>query len=109
MYELFFFNPISTFLIALLLVFILYLLAGRLGPSFKDAPYKLKSYACGESHPSGRRQYSYGFFHVAFFFTVLHVGALLLATAPQGAGAWLGVILIGTMAVTAAALYMGRK
>ena len=103
------FNPVSTFLITLLLVTILYIWAGKLGPKYKTAKYKLESYACGEQDTGGKRQHSYGFFHVAFFFTVLHVGALLLATAPQGAGALLGIVLIGTMAVTAVALYLGRK
>ena len=105
------FNPVSTFLIILVLVALLYVGAGKLGPKYKTAKYKLESYACGEHDPEagGKRQHSYGFFHVAFFFTVLHVGALLLATAPQGASIFLGIILIGTMAVTAVALYLGRK
>ena len=102
-------NPVSTFIIALIFVTILYVIAGKLGPKYKTAKYKLESYACGEHDAGEKRQHSYGFFHVAFFFTVLHVGALLLATAPQGTGALIGIVLIGTMAVTAVALYLGRK
>ena len=100
-------SPVMTFIVALLLVCILYLFAGTLGPKFKKTKYKLKNYACGEEHPEGKTQQSYNFFHVAFFFTVLHVGALLIATAPSGEGAILGVILIGAMALTAFALFVG--
>ena len=103
------FNPLITFLIALLVVFVLYLFAGLLGPKQKKAPYKLTSYACGEEHPTGKIQQSYNFFHVAFFFTILHVGALVIATAPIGEGAFIGVILIGVMALTAFALYFGGR
>lgn len=102
-----FLSPVMTFVVALLLVCILYLFAGTLGPKFKKTKYKLKGYACGEEHPEGRTQQSYDFFHVAFFFTVLHVGALLIATAPSDEGAILGVILIGAMALTAFALFVG--
>lgn len=102
-----FLYPIVTFLIFLILVFLLYVLAGKLGPKFKEAKYKLKSYACGEESPGENKPQSYGLFHVAFFFTVLHVGALLIATAPQGVGALLGIILIGSMGITALALYVG--
>jgi len=100
-------SPLMTFIVALLLIYALYLFAGTLGPKFKKTKYKLKSYACGEEHPEGKTQQSYDFFHVAFFFTVLHVGALLIATAPSDEGAILGVILIGAMALTAFALFVG--
>ena len=102
-----FLYPIVTFFIFLILVCLLYVLAGKLGPKFKEAKYKLKSYACGEDSPGENKPQSYGLFHVAFFFTVLHVGALLIATAPSGEGAILGVVLIGAMALTAFALFVG--
>jgi len=38
---------------------------------------------------------------------VLHVGALLITTAPAGSAALLGLVLIGAMAVTAFALFVG--
>jgi len=103
----FLFYPLITFIIALLVVVGFYLFAGKLGPKPKEAKYKLESYACGEDYPEGESNPSYDFFHVAFFFTVLHVGALLLATAPLGKGAFLGVFLIGAMGLTAFALYVG--
>ena len=102
-----FFYPIVTFVIMLLIVCILYMFAGTLGPKHKKAKYKTTSYACGEDYPSGKLPQSYNFFHIAFFFTILHVGALLIATAPLGHAALLGVVLIGVMAVTAFALFVG--
>jgi NADH-quinone oxidoreductase subunit A len=101
------FYPVVTFLIILLIIYVLYLFAGTLSPNYTKAKYKLKSYACGEDYPGGKIQHSYNFFHIAFFFTVLHVGALLIATAPAGVNAILGIILISTMALTAFALYVG--
>lgn len=104
-----FFYPVATFLIMLLLIYVLYLFAGTLGPKHTKAKYKLKSYACGEDYPGGKIPQSYNFFHVAFFFTVLHVGALLIATAPLGNAALLGCVLIGVMALTAFALFVGGR
>jgi NADH-quinone oxidoreductase subunit A len=104
-----FFYPVVTFLIMLLIIYLLYLLAGTFGPKQTKAKYKLKSYACGEDYPGGKLQQSYNFFHVAFFFTILHVGALLIATAPLGHAALLGCLLIGVMALTAFALFVGGR
>ncbi|MFA5157100.1 MAG: hypothetical protein WC532_06915 [Candidatus Omnitrophota bacterium] len=42
-----------------------------------------KAYACGEDLPEHRVQVNYGqFFPFAFFFTILHVVALIVATVP---------------------------
>lgn len=101
--------PIETFLIFLLIVIFLYLFAGRLEPPSRQAKYKFEAYACGEEAPKEKVQQSYDFFHVAFFFTILHVGALLIATAPMGPNLLLGVILIGLMALTAFALFVGGR
>jgi len=103
------FSPVATFLITLLIIYLLYLFAGTLGPKRTKTKYKLKSYACGEDYPGGKLQQSYNFFHVAFFFTVLHVGVLLIATAPLGHAALLGCLLIGVMALTAFALFVGGR
>ena len=44
---------------------------------------KYKSYACGENVDQPRIQPSYEqFFPFAFFFTIMHVVALVIATAP---------------------------
>jgi len=103
------FYPIATFLIMLIIIYLLYLFAGTLGPKRTKTKYKLKSYACGEDYPGGKLPQSYNFFHVAFFFTILHVGVLLIATAPLGQAAILGCLLIGVMVLTAFALFVGGR
>jgi NADH-quinone oxidoreductase subunit A len=103
------FYPVTTFLIMLAIIYLLYLFAGTLGPKRTKTKYKLKSYACGEDYPGGKLPQSYNFFHVAFFFTILHVGVLLIATAPLGQAAILGCLLIGVMALTAFALFVGGQ
>jgi len=103
------FYPVSAFLIMLIIIYLLYLFAGTLGPKRTKTKYKLKSYACGEDYPGGKLPQSYNFFHVAFFFTILHVGVLLIATAPLGQAAILGCLLIGVMALTAFALFVGGR
>ena len=103
------FYPVATFLIILIIICLLYLFAGTLGPKRTKTKYKLKSYACGEDYPGGKLPQSYNFFHVAFFFTILHVGVLLIATAPLGKSAILGCLLIGVMALTAFALFVGGR
>lgn len=43
------------------------------------------SYACGEESPKTHCRPEYGqFFSYAFFFTIMHVVALILATVPSG-------------------------
>jgi NADH-quinone oxidoreductase subunit A len=103
------FSPMATFLIMIIIIYLLYIFAGTLGPKRTKTKYKLKSYACGEDYPGGKLPQSYNFFHVAFFFTILHVGVLLIATAPLGHAAILGCLLIGVMALTAFALFVGGR
>jgi NADH:ubiquinone oxidoreductase subunit 3 (subunit A) len=101
--------PIVTLFMVFVSVLLLYAFAGTLGPEFKGAKYKLTSYACGEDATELHKQHSYSLFHVAFFFTVLHVGALLISTVPKGGEALLGIMLIASMGITAFALYGSDK
>jgi NADH:ubiquinone oxidoreductase subunit 3 (subunit A) len=51
----------------------------------KDSVGKTKSYACGESSYTNKTQPDYTqFFAFAFFFTIMHVVALIIATVPKG-------------------------
>jgi NADH:ubiquinone oxidoreductase subunit 3 (subunit A) len=102
-----FLYPIAAFLIILVIVYLGYLITGSWGPKYKKEKYKKQSYACGEDYQGGKLHHSYNFFHIAFFFTVLHVGALLITTAPAGSAALLGLVLIGAMGLTAFALFVG--
>jgi len=103
-------TPLVTFLIMLAIIVIIYLLAGTMEPPFHETKYKTKSYYCGEESPPPEEAHqSYDFFHVAFIFTILHVGVLIVATAPRGAAAFLALVLIGVMALTAFTVYVGGK
>jgi NADH-quinone oxidoreductase subunit A len=54
-----------------------------------------KPYACGEETPDQKVQPDYGqFFPFAFFFTILHVVALMTTTMKVGAAATLCIALI---------------
>jgi NADH:ubiquinone oxidoreductase subunit 3 (subunit A) len=58
----------------------------RANESWPDRPGRLKAYACGEDVLKNRVQPDYSqFFPFAFFFTVMHVMALMVATVPAGA------------------------
>lgn len=51
-----------------------------------------KPWACGEEVDDHRAQPDYGqFFHFAFFFTIMHVVALVVATVPRGSPAAAGL------------------
>jgi ABC-type multidrug transport system permease subunit len=97
--------PVITFGLALLVSWFIFWFGGKLAPMpLRDAKYKLKAYACGEDFPGGKVEQSYGLFHVAFIFTVLHVGALVVATAPSGEMAWLAVMTVILVGASALAL-----
>jgi NADH-quinone oxidoreductase subunit A len=79
-----FFPPVA-FGLLWLTVGILEVLSRRLAPRGIDSLGKTKAYACGEDPATDRVQPSYGeFFPFAFFFTIMHVVALFMATVPQG-------------------------
>ncbi len=69
----------------------------------KDAKNKLNAYACGEDMPENQAQPDYAqFFKFAFFFTIMHVIALMVATSSEGITPISGIYL----GVTALALFM---
>jgi len=58
----------------------------RPGPR-ADQPGQRKPYASGEDVPDHQAQPDFSqFFHFAFFFTLMHVLALVVATVPAGSG-----------------------
>jgi hypothetical protein len=65
-----------------------------MGPKPNMVEGKLSTYACGEDIPGRKAQYSYHLFHFAFFFTVLHVAALVIATVPSGSIAMVGIVYL---------------
>ncbi len=59
-----------------------------------DSPGKTKAYACGEDIQINRVQPDYTqFFPFAFFFTIMHVVVLIIATVPQGI-TWLAFVYL---------------
>jgi hypothetical protein len=67
---------------------------GELGAGARSA------YSCGEDMPRNSYRPEYGqFFSYAFFFTIMHVAALVLATVPAGAA---GPYILAALYVAAA-------
>jgi NADH-quinone oxidoreductase subunit A len=77
--------PPIAFLLLLAVTALLAVSFRRLAPHGADSAGKTKAYACGEDVLTNRVQPSYSqFFPFAFFFTIMHVVALILATVPAG-------------------------
>ena len=93
--------PPIAFIIFLVIGYLIYRLGGSMGLKLKDEGGKLKPYACGEDIPGGKVQQTYHFFHIAFFFTILHVAVLMIATMPSGNIAILGAVylLVGLVSI----------
>jgi len=72
--------PPVLFGISLLIGYALFKFGESIAPATKKIGYKLKMYACGEDFHGKKFQPTYNLFFVAFFFTVLHASALMLAT-----------------------------
>lgn len=78
-------SPPVVFILFLIIFFGSSLIAGKMAAKGSDSPSKTKSYACGESEYASMGQPDYSqFFKFAFFFTVMHVIVLILATVPSG-------------------------
>jgi len=98
-------SPPVAFLLMLGGAGLLYLLGRAMAPKLNKAGGKLTTYACGEDIPGTKVQFGYRlFFFVALFFTIMHVAALVIATAPAGkvlllAGFYLVVIFLAIMAL----------
>lgn len=86
-------TPIA-FIIFLFVAYLIYKVGGTLGVKKKVEGRKLDTYACGEDIPSRKEQHAYQFFRIAFFFTILHVAALIIVTVPRGTMALLGIIYL---------------
>lgn len=83
------FLPPVLFLVFLVVAWLQYRSMAFLsaGEEWKSSPGKLKPYACGEDYSNHRVQPDYSqFFPFAFFFTIMHVVALMVATVPFGEG-----------------------
>ena len=88
------FWPPVAFGIFLLIGYLIYRSGGVLGLRTKVEGGKLTTYACGEDIPGQKVQPGYHLFHFAFFFTILHVAALIIATVAGGGIALLGILFL---------------
>ncbi len=87
--------PPLSFLILLALVVLHARGLSLLGPRRRPLPAPAgaaRPYACGEEVPDHRMQPDYTqFFPFAFFFTIMHVVALVVTTVPRGSAAASGL------------------
>ena len=87
--------PPVAFLIVFMVVIVFALLLARLAFKKKSADGTLKAYACGEEAPDTMIKPDYGqFFPFAFFFTILHVAALMITTVPLETRAIFAIAII---------------
>jgi NADH:ubiquinone oxidoreductase subunit 3 (subunit A) len=85
-------SPPVTFVVFLGIGLLLYRLGRAMAPKTNMTPAKGAPYACGEDAPMKKAQLSYKlFFLLAIFFTVMHVGALVVTTLPAGPMMVLGI------------------
>ena len=95
------FSPPAAFIIMLIAAMILSrFFSGWAVVNRKNPPGAKKAYACGEDFHGHLIQPDYSqFFPFAFFFTILHVVALVIATVPPGN---MGVFVMAGLYVVAA-------
>ena len=102
-------SPPVAFLIYVLLVAVLYGFGRLLAPASHRSVAKSSIYAGGEVAVTAKAAPGYRrFFIVALFFAVLHLGALVLATAGLatgaiaiGAGFWIAILIyLGGLSLT---------
>ena len=87
--------PPIAFLILLAAGGLLYWFMGRLAPKKRGRGEGLKPYACGEDMDTHMIQPNYGqFLPFAFFFTILHVVALMVTTAAGVTAAAFAIALL---------------
>lgn len=96
-------SPPVAFMILLALSLGFTAVSKRLSARGTESVGKYKSYACGEDMPENQGQPEYTqFFRFAFFFTIMHVVVLVVATNPAGLTAMTAVYL----GVTILSLFM---
>lgn len=90
--------PPVAFVVMLLLSLGISGLSSLFAAKGTEAAGKERAYACGQNVDVNKIQPDYReFFPIAFFFTIMHVAALIIATAP--AGEWLTAVLFMAVAL----------
>jgi len=103
-------SPPMAFIVFLAIGYGIYRLGGAIAAPGRPQPGKRATYACGEDIPAQKVMPSYrAFFHLALLFAILHLAALVLATAPRGgAPAWQATLYLAGIGVSVYAL-MGMQ
>lgn len=87
-------TPPLAFLIIIPMVVLIFLFGKKLTGPEKPNPVKSSPYGSGELAPTNAAAPGYrSFFLVAFFFAMLHLGALVIGTSPLNAIS--GVYIVG--------------
>ena len=77
--------PPVVFILLLLFSMLLSAFFRAFGAKGAVSEGKMKPYACGEDTVANRLQPDFTqFFHIAFFFTIMHVFALIIWSVPSG-------------------------
>jgi NADH-quinone oxidoreductase subunit A len=94
-------SPVLIMAFALVTVCLIYAWSRTVAPAFTRAAGKTMPYVGGEPAQAQAWQPGYQFFSIALFFTVVHVAALVIATAPPDAPLWgpLGYLALMAIAV----------
>lgn len=98
-------SPILWFAAMILAGWLLYAWAARVAPTFRPVGEKAKAFTGGEPLPGQAYRPGYDFFHVALFFTIMHIAALVVATAPAGI---VPLAAVAYVAVIALSIYVLR-
>ncbi|HMA05642.1 MAG TPA: hypothetical protein VKO45_06920 [Methanomicrobiales archaeon] len=98
-------SPFVIYAVAMGIGLLIYLWARRIAPPSTDVGDKRMQYVGGEAWEAQAYQPSYQFFYVAIFFTLAHVAALVIATAPPSASP---LATIGYLAIIAVAVMVLR-
>jgi NADH:ubiquinone oxidoreductase subunit 3 (subunit A) len=94
-------SPVIIMAFALCIGCLIYAWSRTIAPAVTPSANKIMPYVGGEAAEAQVFLPGYQFFYVALFFTVVHVAALVLATAPPDAPLWgpLGYLALLAVAV----------
>ncbi len=74
-------HPMIVFALTFICTWLVYMMGKAMAAAGSPSAGKGKVYACGEDVGADIRP-SYGWFHIAFVFTLLDIGVLMIATMP---------------------------
>lgn len=102
--------PVAFIIIFLAMVILSLILKRYASPKRKNPSESEKAYACGEDFKDHLIQPDYSqFFPFAFFFTILHVVALVIATVPTETIATFAIVVVYVVGAIIGLLILLRK